>query len=94
MGEDDFGGDIGGVRFVDKVLTGDFFDEFFRIGSAKFNIHIVRAIYIADTNKPFMKSNEKVSIARFPTAGKFEVIAIDDRAVIVNMNGRVEALAL
>ena len=35
--EDDFGGDVGGVRFVDKVLPGDFANKRLRIGSAKFD---------------------------------------------------------
>jgi len=94
MREDDFDGDVGGVRLVDKVLPGDFVDKRLRIGSAKFNIHVVGAIYPSDTNKSFMKPNEEVPIARFPATGKFEVIAIDDFAVIMNIDGRVEAFAV
>jgi hypothetical protein len=51
VGEDDFGGDVGGVRFIDTVLARDFANQFIRIASPEFDVHFVGcSVHKADTD--------------------------------------------
>jgi len=85
MGEDDFGGNVSGVRFVDNVAAGDFTDEFIRIASPELNIQTVAlSINIADADHSVFDFHQKIAIARFPAAGKLQFVAKYDLPVRVD----------
>ena len=71
MGEDDFGGDVGGMRLVDNVLPSDFMNERFGVAASKFNVQFVaRSIDPTDADHSLFDSNEEVAVAFFPPTGE------------------------
>ncbi len=85
MGEDDFGGNVGGVRLVDKIAARYFANQPVRITPAKFDIQLMPgAVNPADANHSVFDFHQKISVARFPSAGEFQPIAKHDLPVRVD----------
>ncbi len=93
MGEDDFGGDVGSVRFVQKVAAENFFGEGFRIGSAELDIELMVFVDVADTDQAVFNLHEKIAVLGFPIPRELQSVAQDDLAVGVNLNFNSEAFS-
>jgi hypothetical protein len=94
MGEDDFGGNVGGMRFVDKVLSCDFPNEFVRIASPELHGHFVGcSVDPADANHSVVDFDEEVAVPFFPAAGELELIAEDHFPGVVNFDRNSKTLS-
>jgi len=74
MGEDDFGGNISNVRFIDKIAARDFADEFVWVAASELNVHIVSPIDVTDADHAALDLDEEIAVALPPAAGEIQLI--------------------